>query len=284
LALQRSDGTRFHARLDCRHLAGTAPQVRVTVIDISARRETETALIHARDEAERANRAKSEFLSRMSHELRTPLNAILGFGQLLALEIKAGVQSDNVQEILLAGRHLLELINEVLDLARIEAGKFTVSLEPVSLAAIVQECLNLAQPLAEARGIRLILSDTCGGNVQADRTRLKQVLLNLLSNAVKYNREQGTVSIGCVADGDAIQVRISDTGAGLDRAQQSRLFVAFERLEADKSAIDGTGIGLALSKRLMHLMQGEIGVESTPGMGSTFWIRLATAKSHANDC
>jgi signal transduction histidine kinase len=254
------------------------------VQDISARRETETALIHARDEAERANRAKSEFLSRMSHELRTPLNAILGFGQLLALEIKAGVQSDNVQEILLAGRHLLELINEVLDLARIEAGKFTVSLEPVSLAAIVQECLNLAQPLAEARGIRLILSDTCGGNVQADRTRLKQVLLNLLSNAVKYNREQGTVSIGCVADGDAIQVRISDTGAGLDRAQQSRLFVAFERLEADKSAIDGTGIGLALSKRLMHLMQGEIGVESTPGMGSTFWIRLATAKSHANDC
>jgi PAS domain S-box-containing protein len=264
--------------------AGRPLRLNGTVQDISARRETETALIHARDEAERANRAKSEFLSRMSHELRTPLNAILGFGQLLALEIKAGVQSDNVQEILLAGRHLLELINEVLDLARIEAGKFTVSLEPVSLAAIVQECLNLAQPLAEARGIRLILSDTCGGNVQADRTRLKQVLLNLLSNAVKYNREQGTVSIGCVADGDAIQVRISDTGAGLDRAQQSRLFVAFERLEADKSAIDGTGIGLALSKRLMHLMQGEIGVESTPGMGSTFWIRLATAKSHANDC
>lgn len=148
----------------------------------------------------------------------------------------------------------------------------------------MRECLNLVQPLVEARRIQLILADSCGGSVRADRTRLKQVLLNLLSNAVKYSREQGTVSIVCVADADAIQVRISDTGAGLDGAQQSRLFVAFERLEADKAAIDGTGIGLALSKRLMHLMQGEIGVESTPGMGSTFWIRLAAARCLADNC
>jgi signal transduction histidine kinase len=194
------------------------------------------------------------------------------------------LQADNVQEILLAGRHLLDLINEVLDLARIESGQLTLNPEPVSLADIVRECLNLAQPLAEARGIHLIQADSCAGSVQADRTRLKQVLLNLLSNAVKYNRKQGTVSIACVADGDAIQVRISDTGAGLSMEQQSRLFVAFERLDADKSAIEGTGIGLALSKHLMDLMQGEIGVESSLGMGSTFWIRVAAAKSQVDDC
>jgi PAS domain S-box-containing protein len=264
--------------------AGRPLRLNGTVQDISARKQSEAALTGARDDAERANRAKSEFLSRMSHELRTPLNAILGFGQLLERDNLPGMQADNVREVLHAGRHLLELINEVLDLARIESGKLTLSLEPLSLAAIVRECLNLAQPLAEARGIRLILADACGGSVRADRTRLKQVLLNLLSNAVKYNREQGTVGIACVADGDAIQVRVSDTGAGLTEAQQSRLFVAFERLEADKSAIEGAGIGLALSKHLMHLMQGEIGVESTPGKGSTFWIRLAAAKNQTATC
>jgi PAS domain S-box-containing protein len=274
-----------HEEAQLEHDAAGAPlRLTGTVQDISARRQTEAALIRARDEAERANQAKSEFLSRMSHELRTPLNAILGFGQLLERDNLPGAQADNVQEVLHAGRHLLELINEVLDLARIESGKFTLSLESVSLPEIVRECLNLVQPLAEARRIRLILADSRGGSVRADRTRLKQVLLNLLSNAIKYNREQGTVSIACVADADAIQVRISDTGAGLDRAQQSRLFVAFERLEADKSAIEGAGIGLALSKRLMHLMRGEIGVESTPGKGSTFWIRLAAARSLADNC
>lgn len=234
-------------------------------------------LLAAKLEADRANNAKSEFLSRMSHELRTPLNAILGFGQLLELARLPGVQADNVREILHAGRHLLELINKMLDLARIESGKLELSLEPVNLADIMRECLSLAQPLAYARGIELILADACGGHsVRADHTRLKQVLLNLLANAIKYNREQGAVSIACVADpdDDVVQIRISDTGAGLTAEQRARLFIAFERLGAEHTAIEGTGIGLALSQRLVALMGGEIGVESAPGSGSTFWVRL----------
>jgi signal transduction histidine kinase/CheY-like chemotaxis protein len=239
-------------------------------------------LVAARDEAERASRAKSEFLSRMSHELRTPLNAILGFGQLLELEIREEEQADNVQEILHAGQHLLELINEVLDLARIEAGRLTISQEPVPLMPLIEDCLTLIRPLAEARGIRIVEGGRdCGEHVLADRVRFKQVLLNLLSNAVKYNRERGNISIVCLPSGADIQVRISDSGEGLTPAQQARLFVAFERLDADQSAIEGTGIGLALSKRLMELMGGEIGVESKPGQGSTFWVRLPAADGHA---
>ena len=248
------------------------------VHDITDRKEGESALICARDEAERANCAKSEFLSRMSHELRTPLNAILGFGQLLERAKLAGVQADNVQEVIHAGRHLLELINEVLDLARIESGKFTLSLEAVALLPLVADCVSLMRPQADNWGIELIeAAQGCGEQVRADRTRLKQVLLNLLSNAVKYNRKQGKVSIACVADGETIQIRISDTGAGLNCEQQARLFVPFERLDADMTAIEGTGIGLALSKRLVELMGGTIGVESVPGVGSTFWVRLPTA-------
>ena len=244
--------------------------------------ERTLALVAARDEAERASRAKSEFLSRMSHELRTPLNAILGFGQLLELHLREAEQVDNVREILHAGRHLLELINEVLDLARIEAGRFNINPEPIALRALIVDCLALIRPQAEARGIRISIHSSaaeqdCDAQVLADGTRLKQVLINLLSNAVKYNRDQGELSVVCVNLGGSVQIRISDTGAGLSPEQQTRLFVAFERLDADRSATEGTGIGLALSKRLVELMRGEIGVESSPGSGSTFWFTLPAA-------
>lgn len=240
--------------------------------------ERTAELAASRDEAERANEAKSEFLSRMSHELRTPLNAILGFGQLLNMGKLKGEQKDNVREILNAGQHLLDLINEVLDLARIESGKFTVSMEPVPLLPLISDCLTLIRPQAEGRGIRIAeAGQNCVENVLADRTRLKQVMLNLLSNAIKYNRPNGTISIVCMVQGHSQQIRISDTGEGLTAEQQARLFVAFERLNADQHAIEGTGIGLALSKRLVELMGGEIGVESTPGSGSTFWVRLPIA-------
>lgn len=235
-------------------------------------------LVEARDEAQRANQAKSEFLSRMSHELRTPMNAILGFAQLLHIDEESPLQQaqrDNVQEILHAGSHLLELINEILDLARIEAGKLSMSLEPVSLAPLIQECLTLIGPLAEERGIGVADSGSgCTGNVLADRTRLKQVILNLLSNAVKYNREQGSVSVGCVKKENMVHIRVSDTGRGFSPEQQQHLFMPFERLDADKSGIEGTGIGLALSQRLVDLMQGEIRVESKQGVGSTFSVQL----------
>jgi len=245
--------------------------------------EQNTALSLAKENAERANLAKSDFLSRMSHELRTPLNAILGFGQLLELDARQPEQADNAHEIVKAGRHLLDLINEVLDLARIESGKFTVSQEVVPLRPLIEDCLTLIRPLAEARGLRIdAAGHECVGQVRADHTRLKQVLLNLLSNAVKYNRAGGSLGITCVAAGDTVQIRISDSGEGLTPEQQGRLFVAFERLDADQHAIEGTGIGLALSKRLVKLMDGEIGVESTPGVGSTFWVRMATAKGHAD--
>ena len=235
-------------------------------------------LVVARDAAESASRAKSEFLSRMSHELRTPLNAILGFGQLLELDVTDPAQADSVSEILHAGQHLLELINEVLDLARIESGKLRVEMGPVPLKPLLDECLGLIQPLADRRGIQVAgPGPACDVTLLADRTRLKQALLNLLSNAAKYNRDRGNITVSCARETDQFRIRVSDTGAGLAPEQLGKLFVPFERLDADKNAIEGTGIGLALSKRHMELMGGGIGVESRVGEGSTFWIELPLA-------
>ena len=244
--------------------------------ELEERVATRTAeLSRALAEAERANSAKSDFLSRMSHELRTPLNAIIGFGQLLEQDLGDEEQVDSVREILHGGRHLLELINEVLDLSRIEAGKMTLSLEPVQLGPLLAECLVLIRPLAQAQSITVMAQEVeCAVQLRADRVRLKQVLLNLLSNAVKYNREGGSVSVCCLNEDDALTIRISDTGAGMPAEHVARLFRPFERLGADEHSIEGTGIGLALSKRLMQLMGGTIGVDSKPGEGSTFWVRL----------
>ena len=237
--------------------------------------ERTAELLTAKNEAERADRSKSEFLSRMSHELRTPLNAIIGFGQLLDMSVPDGNQRRQVGHIVQAGQHLLMLINEILDLSRVEAGQMNVSLEPVRLDELVTECVSLMRPLAEGHEVQVTVEAIPAAlEVRADRTRLRQVLLNLLSNGVKYNRRGGHLTLRAADVNSVIEVQVQDTGPGLSPAQQERLFTPFERLDADARQIDGTGIGLALSQRLMRLMGGDIGVRSQPGQGSTFWITL----------
>ena len=234
-------------------------------------------------EAESANRAKSEFLSNMSHELRTPLNAIIGFGQLLSHADAGSADPERsrgfVQHIVDAGNHLLTLINEILNLAQIESGKVSISLEPVELREVLEECHALTRTASAQRGIRLVFPMETPLSVSADRTRLKQVLLNLLSNAVKYNREHGAVIVECTAgDQGRIRVAVQDTGNGLTPDQLRQLFQPFNRLGLDNTTIEGSGIGLVLTKRLVELMGGTIGVRSTPGTGSTFWIDLRSAE------
>lgn len=251
--------------------------------DISEQKMAQTALEKSRLDANRANQAKSEFLASMSHELRTPMNAILGFAQILEYDDQLNAdQHDNVAEILKGGHHLLELINEVLDLAKIESGGVQLSLEPVDLAALAQDCSRLIEPLAAKRHISLALDVPPGTSVRADRTRLKQVLLNLLSNAVKYNREAGNVRLS-VAPAAALcwRIVVTDTGPGIAPERIAELFQPFNRLDAEHSDVEGTGIGLTISRRLMEMMGGAIGVDSQPGVGSTFWIELPTAQTSA---
>ncbi len=244
--------------------------------------QREQDLRGAKDEAEKANRAKNEFLSRMSHELRTPLNAILGFGQLLEMDHLPGEQQESVEHILRSGRHLLGLIDEVLDIARIEAGNLALSLEPVLIIDELQDALDLVQPIAAARNIRLDSDrrELCRRHVAADRLRLKQVFLNLLSNAVKYNHPGGTVTLSCEETGNGrVRVKVTDTGPGIPPDKLTRLFTPFDRLGAEQSEVEGTGLGLSLAKHLVEAMGGTLGVESAPGRGSTFWVELAIAES-----
>ena len=250
--------------------------------DVTDRLAIEKALREAKEEADRANHAKSDFLSRMSHELRTPLNSILGFGQLLDRQSPTEMQRPRIRYILSAGRHLLNLINEVLDISRIEAGNLQLSVEPVCVEEALNEALDLMRPLAAERTIGLAADSSLETTtyVLADRQRLKQVLLNLLSNAVKYTAINGNVTVAFTNSGNG-QTRISvrDNGAGIPVEKLARLFTPFDRLGAEQSTVEGTGLGLALCQRLVQAMHGAIGVNSTLGNGSTFWLELPQAKS-----
>lgn len=254
--------------------------------DITERIRTEEEMKQARLIAEQANLAKSEFLSRMSHELRTPMNAILGFAQLLEMGQLNPAQRKGVDHILHGGRHLLDLINEVLDISRIEAGRLSLSPEPVNIKELLLEMTDILHPLAKAREVELKTNDfqASSGFIKADRQRLKQVLLNLINNAVKYNKKGGSVSIKTetikkVGQGNWIRLSVSDTGIGIRESDLPKLFRPFERIGAEQTEEEGSGLGLAVVKKLMDAMNGVIGAESRHGEGSTFWIELPEAEN-----
>ena len=248
--------------------------------DIGKIKAAEKALVAARTDAEQANHAKSEFLSRMSHELRTPMNSILGFAQLMESDEReplAATHRESLHHILKGGRHLLGLINEVLDLARIESGRMMLSTEPVLVAPMVSETVSMIQPLAKARRIRITngVPATPAYRVLADPNRVRQVLLNLLSNAVKYNREEGLVTVEVAERPDGwLRLSVTDTGPGIPLDQQALVFEPFHRLGADRMPVEGSGIGLTISRKLMEAMGGSLGLTSTPGLGSCFFIEL----------
>jgi PAS domain S-box-containing protein len=246
--------------------------------DVTERKRLDNELESAKSTAEKANLAKSDFLSSMSHELRTPLNAILGFAQVMDSDSPppTSSQKESIEQILQAGWYLLELINEILDLALIESGKLSMSKEPLSFAEVMLECQTMIEPQAQKRGIVLKFphfDNPC--YVSGDRTRIKQIMFNLLSNAIKYNCEQGMVEVTCAdVNPERIRVSIRDTGAGLSPENLSQLFQPFNRLGQQSGGTEGTGIGLVVTKRLIELMGGKIGVESTVGIGSVFWIEM----------
>ncbi|ATQ79133.1 hybrid sensor histidine kinase/response regulator [Massilia violaceinigra] len=280
------NATTFHDR--DRKLRGVFAAAR----DVTERQHFEQAmqannveLEAARAAAEKANQAKSDFLSSMSHELRTPLNGVLGFAQLMASDDPAPSvkQQRSINQILKGGWYLLRLINEILDLAQIESGKVSISTEPMSLTDVLDDCYELVGPQAAARGI-FLLFPTPGTPfyINADRVRVKQVLINLLSNAIKYNSAEGSVHVDCSSRaGGMVRVAVTDTGAGLGREQMAQLFQPFNRLGQESGAEEGTGIGLVVTKQLVELMGGTIGVESDPGRGSRFWVEFAACAAPA---
>ncbi|HAU29633.1 MAG TPA: hybrid sensor histidine kinase/response regulator [Rhodospirillaceae bacterium] len=252
----------------------------ITVMrDVTEQNKAKEKILQANQKLEKANMAKSDFLSSMSHELRSPLNAILGFAQLMESDIPppSPTQKESLSQILISGRYLLKLINDILDLAKVESGKVPMSREPVSLSETILECQSMIEPQAQRHNITMVfpkIEDSIF--IHADKTRIKQVILNLLSNAIKYNHEGGTVELACSKGKapDIIHVSISDTGEGISPEHMKNLFQPFNRLGREDSGIEGTGIGLVLAKKLIEQMGGEIGAESQPGSGSTFWFEI----------
>ena len=282
LRLQLADGAMLSVRHDTGVVTDRQGQARYLYHlfqDCAKDLRHHEELLEAKLSAERANEAKTSFLSRMSHELRTPLNAILGFAQLMDLDPPADARhAGYVREILTAGRHLLTLINDVLDLSAVEAGRVTVDCRPLAMGELLRECVSLMRPLADARRIALTLPPEHAVRVQADRTRLKQVLLNLLSNAIKYNREAGAVRISVVSATAKVRITVGDTGPGIPPEFRARLFQPFSRLRQEGQTVEGHGMGLAVSQRLMEAMEGRIGLSETPsGQGCEFWIELPRA-------
>lgn len=299
LQVLRGDGVTLWVRLIVSALqdGSDAPALRVVLTDISERkrldealRETNKNLELAKQQADRANLAKSEFLSNMSHELRSPLNAILGFAQLMESGAPPPTPSQqaSLEQIIKGGWYLLDLINDILDLAVIESGHALLSMEPVALAAVLLDCQTLIEPLTTARSVHISFPElpvTC--LVQADPTRLKQVLINLLSNAIKYNQVGGSVAVRCDSPAAGrLRISVRDSGPGLSTQKLGQLFQPFNRLGQEAGSTKGTGIGLVVSQRLVQSMGGEMGVESMEGVGSLFWfeLKIAGAESAGTAC
>ena len=246
--------------------------------DISEAVALEHELEIARSEAERHDAAKSEFMSRMSHELRTPLNSVIGFSQLLQMESNDPDVLRMLGHINNSGQHLLNLIDEILDISRIESGRIIVTLRAVSLDDLVRDCVGIITLQAAERGIEVEVRDITEALVRADKQRLRQVLLNLLSNAIKYNLPKGHVHVSTEVTGDLVRISVTDTGLGISPDMVERLFIPFDRLNIEATGIEGTGLGLALSKNLTEAMGGTLTFDSTPGKGSIFTIQLPIFK------
>lgn len=265
------------SKVPLRDAAGEVIGILGTYEDITEEKQIAEALVAAKETAESANRAKSEFLASMSHELRTPLNAILGFAQLFDMDLSLSEGTrDNAREIEWAGQHLLALINDMIDLTRIESGKMDLSMGPVSVKSVMADSIALVAPIVREHGIEI--NQEIGGSetamVYADYNRLRQVVINFLSNAIKYNRPQGSVTLSCRMDNGIVRISVVDTGRGIPVDKQARIFNAFDRLGEECGTVKGTGIGLIITKRLVDAMGGSIGFESTEGQGSIFWVEF----------